>query len=272
MASARPLFCTKSAHGRSPRLRFRVDGCTRRLTTRQPERLRAPQTTNMSELPLDVLALPLLLQPLTLASAAILVLSALVLWLRHRPTATNGASTPAKAPVKAPKQGANVTEEKDAPKRRSVLLYGTQTGTAERFAKQLKGELQIRYDDTAFEVMDAEEYKAEQQLPQESLVFLLLATYGDGEPTDNAAEFYNWLIKVSQNGEQACLLKVCLLGTSEHCLLNSMSLQSRAHSCCTLPCCCLYTEQQHAVHASGRSPRSWSNPAVLWQALEGLGL
>ena len=164
----------------------------------------------MSELSMDLLTLPLLLQPLTLASGVILVLSALVLWLRHRPTAANGTHIAAEAPAKKPQQGADVTEEKAAPKRRSVLLYGTQTGTAERFAKQLKGELQIRYDDTAFEVMDTEEYKTEHQLPQESLVFLLLATYGDGEPTDNAADFYNWLIKASQDAEQACLLKVCM--------------------------------------------------------------
>ena len=220
----------------------------------------------MSELPLDVLALPLLLQPLTLASAAILVLSALVLWLRHRPTAVNGTSTTgrAKEAVKAPKQRADVTEDKGPPKRRSVLLYGTQTGTAERFAKQLKGELQIRYDDTAFEVMDTEEYKAEQQLPQESLVFLLLATYGDGEPTDNAAEFYNWLIKASQDGEQACLLKVCLLGTSEPGALIRHTLQATG---LLRPALLSLTEQQYAVHLSGRSSMSWGKPLVLWHAL-----
>ena len=162
----------------------------------------------MSELSLDILTLPLLLQPLTLASAAILLLSALVLWLRHRPTAASGQTGQAASAVKRAKTNIQAPAEKAPPKRRSVLLYGTQTGTAERFAKQLKAELQIRYDDTAFEVLDTEEYKAEQQLPQESLVFLLLATYGDGEPTDNAAELYNWLIKASQDDEQACLLKV----------------------------------------------------------------
>lgn len=64
---------------------------------------------------------------------------------------------------------------------------------------------------SAFDVVDAEEYKAEERLSKEKLVFLLLATYGDGEPTDNAADFYTWVTKAAQeadkgDGEQ--LLKV----------------------------------------------------------------
>lgn len=82
------------------------------------------------------------------------------------------------------------------------ILFGTQTGTAERFGKQLKADLLQRYgDNTAYSVIDIEEYVHEDRLPKEKLVFLLLATYGDGEPTDNAANFYTWIIqKASETG------------------------------------------------------------------------
>ncbi|KAI8472971.1 MAG: NADPH-cytochrome P450 reductase [Monoraphidium minutum] len=74
------------------------------------------------------------------------------------------------------------------------VLYGTQTGTAERFSKSLAAELRRKYGETtAIEVIDIENYKAERRLPKERLVLFLMATYGDGEPTDNAADFYSWL-------------------------------------------------------------------------------
>lgn len=90
------------------------------------------------------------------------------------------------------------------PNRRVSLLFGTQTGTAERFSKQLKTELAQRYGDvdTAYDVYDIEEYKHEEKLPKEQLVFLLLATYGDGEPTDNAAAFYSWATKAASEADK----------------------------------------------------------------------
>jgi NADPH-ferrihemoprotein reductase len=76
-----------------------------------------------------------------------------------------------------------------------TILFGTQTGTAERFAKSLKSQLESKYGaSTVFDVVDVENYNAEEKLAKEKLLFFLMATYGDGEPTDNAADFYNWLI------------------------------------------------------------------------------
>ena len=77
---------------------------------------------------------------------------------------------------------------------RCSILFGTQTGTAERFSKTLKSQLDSKYGaNVAFDVIDLENYDFKERLPKEKMVFLLLATYGDGEPTDNAAEFYEWI-------------------------------------------------------------------------------
>jgi NADPH-ferrihemoprotein reductase len=98
---------------------------------------------------------------------------------------------------------ANAAAEKDT--RPSVrLLYGTQTGTAERFAKQLATELRARYGGeqaVRVEVTDAEVYYGgaagaegvEERLEKENVLLMLFATYGDGEPTDNAADLYSWI-------------------------------------------------------------------------------
>ncbi|EFJ44966.1 hypothetical protein VOLCADRAFT_76078 [Volvox carteri f. nagariensis] len=79
------------------------------------------------------------------------------------------------------------------------ILYGTQTGTAERFSKQLGNDLRSRYgDSTVVDVRDVETYKADQKLVTEKFVVFCMATYGDGEPTDNAAVFYSWLLKEAE--------------------------------------------------------------------------
>lgn len=49
----------------------------------------------------------------------------------------------------------------------------------------------------AYNVVDIEEYIHEDKFPKEKLVFLMLATYGDGEPTDNAANFYSWITRAA---------------------------------------------------------------------------
>jgi hypothetical protein len=148
-----------------------------------------------------------MLPALALASAAVLLLSLLVLLLRHRAGGKGAAAG------KAPTAGVTGKAGSEADKPRVLLLFGTQTGTAERFAKQLKTELATRYGDaSAYDVMDMEDFNGPDQLPKEKVVFLLVATYGDGEPTDNAADFYNWVTRaageVDKGAGDAQLLKV----------------------------------------------------------------
>ncbi|CAB0008926.1 unnamed protein product, partial [Nesidiocoris tenuis] len=80
-----------------------------------------------------------------------------------------------------------------------IVFYGSQTGTGEEFAGRIAKE-GTRYRLKGM-VADPEEYDMEdliqmKDLPN-SLAVFCLATYGEGDPTDNAMDFYEWL----QNGE-----------------------------------------------------------------------
>lgn len=76
-----------------------------------------------------------------------------------------------------------------------VVFFGSQTGTAEDFAQRIAKQAK-RYGISAT-VCDPEECDMEelQRLTtiDKHLVLFCLATYGEGDPTDNAQEFYEWL-------------------------------------------------------------------------------
>ncbi|KIY45569.1 hypothetical protein FISHEDRAFT_49135 [Fistulina hepatica ATCC 64428] len=75
-------------------------------------------------------------------------------------------------------------------KKRLVIFYGSQTGTAEEYAIRLAKEAKAKFGLTSL-VCDPEEYDFENldQLPEDCAAFFVMATYGEGEPTDNAVTF-----------------------------------------------------------------------------------
>lgn len=79
--------------------------------------------------------------------------------------------------------------------RRLVVFYGSQTGTAEEFAGRLAKE-GLRYQMKGM-VADPEECDMEELLSlkdiDKSLAVFCLATYGEGDPTDNCMEFNDWI-------------------------------------------------------------------------------
>nr|CCA13989.1 NADPHcytochrome P450 reductase putative [Albugo laibachii Nc14] len=83
------------------------------------------------------------------------------------------------------------SKQTSSPGRRVVVLFGSQTGTAEAFAATLHQEGSSK--EIPILNYDLEEYDAKVCLAQEIFVILVVATYGEGNPTDNAVEFAEFI-------------------------------------------------------------------------------
>ncbi|KMU81850.1 NADPH-cytochrome P450 reductase [Coccidioides immitis RMSCC 3703] len=95
-----------------------------------------------------------------------------------------------------PKEGKtrNIIEKMDETGKNCVVFFGSQTGTAEDYASRLAKEGAQRFGLKTM-VADLEDYDFENldQFPEDKVAFFVLATYGEGEPTDNAVDFYQFM-------------------------------------------------------------------------------
>lgn len=77
-----------------------------------------------------------------------------------------------------------------------AIFFGSQTGTAEEFSQRLAKDAQ-RYALKAG-IFDPEECDFEELIEmkdeiEQSLAVFVVATYGEGDPTDNALQLNDWL-------------------------------------------------------------------------------
>ncbi|PKU38115.1 nadph--hypothetical protein [Limosa lapponica baueri] len=95
----------------------------------------------------------------------------------------------------APVRDSSFIEKMKKTGRNIVVFYGSQTGTAEEFANRLSKDAH-RYGLRGM-AADPEEYDLSDlsRLSEidKSLAVFCMATYGEGDPTDNAQDFYDWL-------------------------------------------------------------------------------
>jgi NADPH-ferrihemoprotein reductase len=98
-----------------------------------------------------------------------------------------------------PKQATNdIVETMKSSGKKAVVFYGSQTGTAEDYALKFAKEFQSKFKvptmtadlaDVSFENFE----KIQSEIPDFKLAAFFMATYGEGEPTDNAIEFFDYL-------------------------------------------------------------------------------
>ncbi|KAK7206977.1 NADPH cytochrome P450 oxidoreductase [Myxozyma melibiosi] len=79
-----------------------------------------------------------------------------------------------------------------------VIFYGTQTGNSQDYAEKLAKEAHAKYGLRAM-VADLEEYDYETfvNFPEDKLSIFIMSSYGEGEPTDNAVSFFDFVTSES---------------------------------------------------------------------------
>jgi len=88
----------------------------------------------------------------------------------------------------------NVAQRLEDLSKEGVIFWGSQSGTAEGFAQRLSRDLHLRFGLETL-TADLSDYDPATiaLIPESKLTFFVLSTYGEGDPSDNAVYFWNWI-------------------------------------------------------------------------------
>ncbi|GAA5844589.1 hypothetical protein JCM9279_006357 [Rhodotorula babjevae] len=143
------------------------------------------------------------------------------------PLPTNGSATkpPANGVVDT---GRDFVASLKLSGKKIAIFYGSQTGTAEDYGTRIAKEAKARFGLSSL-VCDPEDYDFDNldAVPDDCLVIFCLATYGEGEPTDNAVQLMEFLKEDPQfsNGDKLDNLRYVVfgLGNSTYEYFNAMA-------------------------------------------------
>ncbi|KAF6780741.1 NADPH-cytochrome p450 reductase [Colletotrichum musicola] len=98
-----------------------------------------------------------------------------------------------------------------------AVFFGSQTGTAEDFAGRLGKEAKGRFRlNTTIADVDEYDYDNFHRIARDKVYVFVLATYGDGEPTDNAAPFREVITSSNAPSLESLIFSVFGLGNSTY--------------------------------------------------------
>lgn len=124
-----------------------------------------------------------------------LIVGLLTYWFFFRKKKEETIEFKVQAPVTSPSRESSFVEKMKKTGKNIVVFYGSQTGTGEEFANRLSkdahryGMRGMSADPEEFEMADLSRLTE----IENSLAVFCMATYGEGDPTDNAQDFYDWL-------------------------------------------------------------------------------
>lgn len=129
----------------------------------------------------------------------------------ERPQLKHGVQTSSR------KETRNIAQKLADSGRKIVVFWGSQSGTAEGFAHRLARELPSRFGDEASAMAaDLSDYDPETiaLIPNTTLAIFLLSTYGEGDPSDNTWDFWDWITKDKDDTKGISLsnLRYCAFG------------------------------------------------------------
>ena len=92
-----------------------------------------------------------------------------------------------------------------------VIFWGSQSGTAERFAGRLAKEIKQRFGKVAL-VADMSDYESDSiaRIPESNMAFFIMSTFGEGDPSDNLHDFWGWI--ELERGKPLSLLRYMAFG------------------------------------------------------------
>ncbi|KAK5055261.1 hypothetical protein LTR84_013011 [Exophiala bonariae] len=107
----------------------------------------------------------------------------------------------------------NIAQKLEESDNDCVIFWGSQSGTGEGFARRLAKECQQRFS-LATIVADLSDYDPEtiRLVPLSKLVVFILSTYGEGDPSDNALGFWDWVTKDLGDSALLCNLRYAAFG------------------------------------------------------------